>query len=469
MKGKTLVILPLILGTFMAGIDSSIVNVSLPTMQNQFDVKLDEIQWVITVYILGFCVFMPLTTWIKERIGYYKLYMISLGVFIIGSLLCGLANSLNMLIFARAIQAFGGGAITPTSMAIITAVFPATERGKVMGLWSIGSIAGPAIGPTLGGILTAYFGWPSIFYINIPIGLFTLFVAAKSIKFLDKMPKQNFKFDFRGFLLFAFFIVAFQYAIAIVSEKGISSAWFYIPMVLSAITIFLFIKLSLKSAHPLFNLNIFKHAVYIRCIIITVVRSIAIFGGLFLLPFLLQGELGFSEVRSGLLLLPFSMAMALFTPLSGSLSDRIGPRKLVVPGLILVAISMFGFASLTGPNVPIIILIMVARGVGLSLLVSTLTATAMSSVLPSEITHASSMYTLMQQLGGSIGIAFSGLIQQFMTNYYQNKGYLYKVANHLAIEDVFICSGIVIFLSVILALKLPNHSVAKQMKEVKMG
>jgi len=461
MKGKFLLILPLILGTLMAGIDSSIVNISLPTMQSEFGVDLDQIQWVITAYMLGFCVFMPLTNWLKERMGYYNLYLISLAVFTVGSLMCAISRSLETLILARAIQSFGGGAITPTAMAIITAVFPANERGKVMGWWSIGSIAGPAIGPTIGGILTAYYGWPSIFYINLPIGIITMVIAGKSLRFLNTLPKAESKFDLKGFSLFTVFIVFFQYAIAIISIKGITSPWFFTPLILSFVAIYYFIKISNNNPRALFNLNIFKHSVYIRCILITVVRSIAIFGGLFMLPFLLQGELGYSEIKAGLMILPFSFVMAILTPYAGSLSDRIGPRKLVVPGLIIAAASMVSFGFINSPNEVPVILSMVLRGLGLGLLVSTLSASAMSSVLPSEVTYASSMYSLMQQLGGSIGIAFSSLIQQFMLNYYHVKGYADQVANHFAIQDVFLISAVLVLASIFLAFKLPNAAVVK--------
>lgn len=469
MKNRILLLLPLVLGTFMAGIDSSIVNVSLPTMSKQFAVGLDDIEWIITAYMLGFCIFMPLTNWLKERIGFYKLYLISLAVFTLGSLLCAVSGSLESLIAARALQSFGGGAITPTAMAIITVVFPKEQRGKAMGWWSLGSIAGPAIGPTLGGLLTEYFGWPSIFYINLPIGIFTIAIAWRSLKFLELQPKTKEHFDSRGFILFTLFIVLFQYAVAIVSSKGIESPWFIAPLLGSATAFILFIKFSLANPHALFNLNIFKHRNYVYCVIITVVRSVALFGGTFLLPFLLQGQLGYSEMKSGLMILPNSLVMAFITPLAGGFSDKYDPRKLVVPGLILVALSMLQFSQINKPAEIYVILAMVCRGLGLGLLVSTLTSTAMSAVLPDEVTHASSMYSLIQQMGGSIGIAFSGLLQQYVMHYYaEQKGYTSQVSEHYAIQDVFITSAVLVALTVTIAARLPKNALIKR-TEVKVA
>jgi len=464
MKQRFGILFPLILGTFMAGIDSSIVNVSLPTMSAQFGVGLDAIEWVIVAYMLGFCVFMPLTSWLKEQIGFYALYLISLSIFTFGSLLCAISNSLPELIAARAIQSFGGGAITPTAMAILTLVFPPEERGKVMGWWSLGSIAGPAIGPTLGGTLTNIYGWPSIFYINLPIGILTIGIAAYSLRFLQASTRQPAKFDAGGFGFFTVFIVLFQYAVAVLPDKGFTSLGVWIPFVVSIIAIVVFIRRSLPNEHALFNLHIFRHRIYTYCILITSVRSVAIYGGLFLLPFLLQGQLGFSEIASGLLILPFSAVMALVTPIAGSLSDKFGPRRLIVAGLILVAISMVQLSQLNTPGLFPIISAMVVRGIGIGLLVSTITAAAMSAVLPGEVTQASAMFALIQQLSGTIGIAFSGLLQQYIMRYYTDgKGYTEAVAHHYGIQDTFFIAAVLVLVTVPIAVKLP-HFVKRPVK-----
>src|SRR5258705_1683405 len=166
-KKACLVVLSI--GTSMAAIDNSIVNLSLPVMRQQFSSNLTEVQWVLTAYMLSFSIFIPLTDWLKNRIGFFNLYVGSTAIFTLGSLLCGLSPSLNWLVAARVLQAIGSGAITPAALAIISTVFPDNERGTAMGIWGLGIVMGPALGPTLGGLLTQHFGWPYIFFVNIPI------------------------------------------------------------------------------------------------------------------------------------------------------------------------------------------------------------------------------------------------------------------------------------------------------------
>ncbi|PQA59972.1 MDR family MFS transporter [Siphonobacter curvatus] len=457
MKNTISLIIPLMLGTLMAGIDSSIVNVSLPTMSREFGVNVDEIEWVITIYMLGFCIFMPLTNWLRLRIGFYKLYLGSLLLFILGSLGCALSTTLPELITARAFQAFGGGSLSPTAMAILTTVFPANERGKVMGWWSLGGITGPAIGPTLGGLLTEYFGWTSIFYINLPIGILAIALAMRSLKFLDRSRDTSIHFDLSGFALFTLFILLFQFAIAQFSSQGFGSLQVWLPLVLSLVALGVFIKRSYHRPGALFDLSIFERPTYVYCVLITVLRSIALFGGLFLLPFLLQGYLKFSELESGLMILPNSIMMAIFTPLAGNLSDKYGPKRFVMAGLGLVALSMFLFSQINEPMVWYVLLSMMIRGIGLGLLITPLTATAMNAVLPNQVTPASSVYTLIQQLSGSIGIAFSGMIQQFIYQYYISRNTSEMLSEHYSIQYVFMISGSLVALGIFIATKLPRY------------
>lgn len=205
---RTGILIVVIMGTTMAGIDSSIVNISLPVMSKQFNCTLDEIEWVITVYMLSFSILMPLTNWLKNRIGFFNLYIGAISLFTLGSLMCALSTSLDSLLTARVVQALGGGAMAPTSMAIISYVFPARVRGTVLGWWGLGNLVGPAIGPTLGGILTEKFGWPSIFYINLPIGILTVALAFRYLGVLRKQPRLKLPFDLTGFVALTIFLVA---------------------------------------------------------------------------------------------------------------------------------------------------------------------------------------------------------------------------------------------------------------------
>jgi len=337
-KSKNLILITLMLGTSMAAIDSSIVNVSLPVIRNHFGVEVDNVQWVVTAYMISFCLFIPLTSWLKNRIGYFYLYTGCVTVFTIGSLLCSLSVNLEMLVAARVIQAIGGGAMSPTSLAILSDTFPKEERGTAIGWWGIGNVMGPALGPTLGGVLTHYFGWPSVFYINIPIGILTLWMNYRYLGFLKNQARFNPRFDIRGFAFFSFFIVSVQYATSVIAKKGLTSVEFIAGVLACVSSFWLFIRSSRK-AQPLLDLSVFRSATFNRAAIVVVIRSIALFGGMFFIPFLLQGQVGFTEVQSGLLMLPNALMMLVTRPFAGRMADKGLTRNISVAGILIVSIS----------------------------------------------------------------------------------------------------------------------------------
>lgn len=443
------------LGTFMAALDNSIVNVSLPVMQKQFRVEVDDIQWVITAYMLAFCVFMPLTSWLKDKIGLYKMYLISICVFSCGSLLCGLSPNLSFLLPARILQALGGGALTPVALAMLSSVFDEKERGKVMGWWGLGVVVGPALGPTLGGVLTEYFGWPYIFFVNLPFGVLSFFLSVKYLKEIGKKTGDAPRFDMSGFLFFTLFIVLFQYSIARIEKAGFASAELYLTFSVSIISLFLFIKTEKKKEAPLLDLSLFSYGGFVSGILVTVVRSVALFGGLFLLPFLLQGFMGYSELETGLLLLPASAAIAALMPLSGNWSDKHGARSISVAGLVLIAASTIGLGLLDkGSSIAAIIIPMVMRGIGLAFLFSPISAVVINSVPGEKSATASSYYSLFMQVGGSIGISLIAVLHQYLLHHYQLAGKGTE-AEHIALQGGFLLSTVIILLAIWPALKLP--------------
>src|SRR5258705_7776101 len=220
---KTACLVVLLLGTSMAAIDNSIVNLSLPVMRQQFSSNVTEVQWVLTAYMLSFSIFIPLTDWLKNRIGFFNLYVGSTAIFTLGSLLCGLSPSLNWLVAARVLQAIGSGAIAPAALAIIATVFPENERGRAMGIWGSSTVMGPTLGPTLGGILTQHFGWPYIFFVNVPIGLVTIGFSFKYLRFLKTEQTKKEPFHATGFISLAVFLVTLQYSIAKITNLSLLS------------------------------------------------------------------------------------------------------------------------------------------------------------------------------------------------------------------------------------------------------
>lgn len=407
------------IGTLMSALDASIVNVSIPAIMADFGSSLDDIEWVITSYMLAFATLMPITAWLRDRVGHKFLYSLSLGVFTVGSLLCGIAWNLPTLILARVIQAIGGGAITPTGMAMITETFEPHERGKALGFWGMGAVMGPAFGPTVGGYLTKYFGWPSIFLVNIPIGIIGIILAMKVLK-ADKPGHENHRsFDFAGFAFLALFLVSFLLGMSKGESEGWTSTYVITCGILAGLGLTGFLLVESLVPQGIMDLTLLKKPVFAACFLLTAVRSIALYGGTFLLPVFLQNFKGLDEVDSGLLMLPGSLLMGMLMPFAGRLGDKISPRVMAFIGFSLLSLFFFEYRHLDvmTSNWGIIAPTLV-RGVGIAMLIAPLTATAMNAVPKQKAGMASSMLNIVQQVGGSIGIAVLSLVLHRRTAYH---------------------------------------------------
>jgi DHA2 family multidrug resistance protein len=461
LKHPTLVLITLMLGTSMAALDSSIVNVSLPVIRHQFNVNVDEIEWVITAYMISFTLFIPLITWMKNKVGYFYLYIGSVAVFTIGSLLCSLSHQLVFLVVARVIQASGGGAITPTSLAILSESFPPEKRGSVIGWWGLGNVMGPALGPTLGGVLTHYFGWESVFYVNIPIGIATILMTYRYLTFLRDRSWTPTSFDFRGFAWLSLFIVSLQYTISTISKHG------QIPTTITgcaatAFVLWLFLRSARSNSQPLLDLTVFRSATFVYSAIIVIIRSIGLFGGMFFLPFLLQGLLGYTTIQSGLLMLPNALMMLVARPYAGRKADQGLIRNISVLGILLLAVSMYLFARIdVGTTVWLIILPMIIRGIGISFLVAPVSTALLNAVTLDQTSTATSLNSLLQQLGGSVGIAIFGVLHQSIYTHYLHKGYAPPLAEHFALQDGFFVSAVVVGLALLPAIRLPQRHIVR--------
>lgn len=400
------VLLVVMIGTLMAALDSSIVNVSIPAIMADFGASLDDIEWVITGYMLAFAALMPLTAWLRDRIGHKSLYIGSLIVFTIGSVLCGLAWDTPSLVIARVIQAIGGGALTPTGMAMISEVFKPHERGRAMGYWGIGVIMGPAFGPTLGGYLTKAFGWPSIFLINLPIGIFGVWAASR-ILVSDKPSHEHHRpFDYWGFGFLTVFLVSFLFGVSKGEHEGWTSPLIVWCGILAVVGITAFLLVESSVAHGIIDLQLFKIPVFTVTMILTATRSLALFGGVFLLPVFLQQIKGLDEIESGLILLPGSLIIGAFMPIAGRLGERVGPRYLALLGLGALTLFMYMYRDINADTSNWnIILPTIIRGFGISFLMAPLMATMLNSVPKHKAGMASSMMNIVQQVGGSLGIA----------------------------------------------------------------
>ena len=409
------------IGTMMATLDSSIVNVSIPAIMADFGANVDDVEWVLTGYMIAFACLMPLTAWIRDHIGYKTLYMGSLFVFTLGSLMCGAAWNLQSLIGARIIQALGGGAITPTGMAMISEVFPPEEKGKAIGIWGMGVIMGPTIGPTLGGYLTRTFGWRSIFLVNLPIGIIAL-IAASAFLIKDRPHESSHRpFDLWGFIFLTAFLVSFLLGLSKGEREGWTSAYILTCVAISVVSFIMFLVVESATTHGIIDLKLFRRPVFSICFLVIMVRSIALFGGVFLIPLFLQQQMGYDEMQSGLIMMPGALMIMLFMPITGRLGDRIGPMVPSVIGIALLAWSMFMYRDM---NVTMSALQFIeptlVRGVGMAFLMAPIMAAALNAVPHHKAGMASSMVNIIMQVSGSIGIALLATVLDHRIHFHLN-------------------------------------------------
>jgi len=395
----------LMTGTFMAILDSSIVNIALPHIMTSLEVSLSKAQWLLTAFMLASAVAMPVSGWLGNQYGAGRLYLAALALFTIGSALCGLAWNINSLIFFRVIQAIGSGMMQPTALVLITKVFEPHERGRAIGIWGIGAMVGPTVGPTAGAYLTEYFKWRSIFTINIPVGL-VLFLAGLGV-FADKEEtiKQP-PFDWQGFSALAIFLVCLLLGLDRGQDHGWTSTLILTYFIISAVAFIFFIAIETSTSYPVIPLRLFKVPDFSIGMILAVVRATALFGAVFLLPVFLQKLRGLSTIQNGIIMIPGALSTALFMPLAGRLTDRYGARWPTLAGVICASLGLFFYRKLDiGSSYWDIIYPQFFRSAGIALMLTPVATAAMNAVAPREAGTASGLLTVGQQAGGSFGIA----------------------------------------------------------------
>ncbi len=292
----------LILGVFMAILDTSIVNVAIPKMMSVFGVNQSQIEWVVTAYALVSGALVPATGFLGDRFGYKKMYVISLAIFTIGSGLCGIAWSNNAMIVFRIVQAVGGGAMMPISMAMILRMIPVERRGIAMGMFGIAIMFAPATGPTLSGYIVEYLDWRLIFTINVPIGILDLFLSAAFLREFKSEVKR--RFDLAGFLTSSLGLASLLYGVGLVSEKGWTDHEVLAFVLTGLVSLIAFITIELHVKDPLLDLSLMKNWTFTLTVSISSLVTVIMMGVLFLLPIFLQSVSGLSAVQTGLLLLP---------------------------------------------------------------------------------------------------------------------------------------------------------------------
>ena len=407
----------LMMGTFMAFLDSSIVNVAIPKLMALFGVGPDQVEWVVTGYLLTSGVVVPITGYLGNRFGYKRVFIAALAVFTAGSALCSLSWSNDVLIGARVLQALGGGAIMPVTMAMNYTIVPRRRIGMAMGIYSVAIAMAPVIGPTLGGYLIDNFSWQMIFTINIPIGIVTIILAMLSLPVTPGRP--GLKLDIPGLVLSSGGSFAVLLALSEGQQYGWGSLFIVATMVAGIFALALFVLWELHTPHPLLDIRLLRNPVYSTTLAALSVIFIGLFAIVFLIPIYAQDLLGYTPMQTGLLLMPQGLATGLMMPINGRLFDRYGAFPMAAIGAAVLTFVTFSLHRLDlGSSYGHLQLLLVIRGIGVSLCMMPVNATGMNSMPKQVAGEASAIINIVRNIAASMGIAFLTYIMQLRQVYH---------------------------------------------------
>lgn len=408
-KKRWIILIVLNLFTFMSTLDGSIVNIALPVLVKELNLPVVQVEWVTTGYLMAICAVILFFGKLGDMVGKIRVFRIGTVIFILGSLLCGLSTSLAFLIVSRIIQAVGASMTMANSQGIVTDIFPATERGKALGLIgtfvSLGSIAGPS----LGGIIVSTLGWEYIFWVNVPIGVIAFVLGMKVLP--KDLIRVKSRIDLPGSLLFSFFIITLFAGLLLGQQFGYGDSRIVTALIAAAVSFAAFIRVELRRPAPLLQLSLFKNPLFSLSILCAFLVFVANFCFNIIAPFYAQNMLGLSPFYAGFLLMLFPISMVVIAPLSGALSDKIGSEFLTFAGLIVMVIAQFGLARLHEGSSVILVGVWIAMlGVGSGLFQSPNNSLIMSKVPRTQLGSAGSVNSLVRNVGMVVGITIATTI-----------------------------------------------------------
>jgi MFS transporter, DHA2 family, multidrug resistance protein len=402
-----IVAVSVMLATFMEVLDTTVVNVALPHIAGNLSASIDEATWTLTSYLVANAIILPMTGWLARRVGRKRLLLGAIVGFAGASVLCGIAINLPMLIAFRIVQGATGGVLQPVSQAVMLEAFPPNERGKAMAFWGVGIVVAPMLGPVLGGWLTDNYSWRWIFYINLPIGLASVLMAKAFIFDPPYLKRDKARVDSWGIGLLAVGIGALQ----IFLDKGQEEDWFGSSFIitLAILTVAMlggFIVRELWTRGPVVNLRVFAERTYAAGTGLMTLLGFVLYGSMVALPIFLQTLLGYPAQQAGITMAPRGLGSFIGMPLVGVVISRVDPRKMLAAGLVgagfsLIALSHLnlnaGYWDLFFPQF--------FQGFFMAMLFVPLTTITMDHISKEEMGNATSLFNLMRNIGGSIGIA----------------------------------------------------------------
>jgi DHA2 family multidrug resistance protein len=404
-----IVAVSVMLATFMEVLDTTVVNVSLPHIAGSMSASIDEATWALTSYLVANAVVLPMTGWLARTLGRKNLLMAAVVGFTSASFLCGLAPNLPTLIFFRILQGASGGCLQPLSQAVMLEAFPPRDRGKAMAFWGLGIVVAPMLGPVLGGWLTDSYSWRWVFYINIPVGLASILMTRAFIFDPPYLRRKSTGIDYWGI---GFLVVGIG-CLQILLDKGQEEDWFQSAFIVTLAVLcggglVAFLIRELVAAEPIVHLRVFKNRTYAAGVFLMTMLGFVLYGSLVLLPIFLQTLLGYPALQAGIAMFPRGLGSFIAMPMVGVIIARADPRKLLGVGLIGAAFTLVqlswlnlnaGYWDVFWPQL--------VQGVALALLFVPLTTVTMDPIPNEEMGNATSLFNLMRNIGGSVGIAIT--------------------------------------------------------------
>jgi DHA2 family multidrug resistance protein len=396
--------------TFMEVLDTTVVNVSLPHIASNLSATTDEATWALTSYLVANAIILPMTGWLASRFGRKRLLMWSTMGFTLASFLCGAAPNLASLVVFRIIQGATGGALQPLSQAVLLESFKPEERGRAMGFWGLGIVVAPIFGPVFGGWITENYSWRWIFYLNLPVGIVSLIMTKLYVFDPPYLRRESHGIDYWGMGLLVVGIGALQFVL----DKGQQEDWFASSMitalaVISVVALVVLIVHQLHAREPIIDLHLFRDRSYSVGVFLMTVLGFVLYGSLVLLPVMLQTLLGYTSLAAGEAMAPRGIGSLVMMPIVGALTSKIDARKLLAVGLGIGGLTMIwlgqlnlqaGYWDIFWPQL--------LQGAGMSLLFVPLTTVSMATIAPQRMGYATSLFNLMRNIGGGIGIAVTG-------------------------------------------------------------
>ncbi|MED3323084.1 DHA2 family efflux MFS transporter permease subunit [Bacillus thuringiensis] len=430
------VVTVLILGMFVSILNQTIINVALPPLMNEFNVSTSTAQWLITGFMLVNGILVPISAFLVSRFTYRKLFVAAMLFFTVGSIICAISGNFTMMMTGRIIQAVGAGILMPVGMNIFMTLFPPHKRGAAMGLLGVAMILAPAIGPTVTGWVIENYSWNLMFYAMFIIGLIITFLSLKF--FTLAQPVSKTKLDVFGVISSSIGLGSLLYGFSEAGNNSWTSAEVVISLIIGVIGLALFIWRELTTDNKMLDLQVFKYPVFTFTLLINAIVTMALFGGMLLLPVYLQNIRGFTPIESGLLLLPGSLIMGIMGPVAGKLFDKYGIRPLAIIGLAITTYATYEFTKLSMDTpYSVIMTDYIIRSIGMSFIMMPIMTAGMNALPMKLISHGTATQNTSRQVAGSIGTAILiTLMTQQTTAHVADYGNMLTTSNPILVDKV---------------------------------